>query len=51
MRSALVTYPVRRISVATVRRKTSSGGRSSTAKMLGKLESASSRLAAARRGR
>lgn len=50
MRSALVTYPVRRISVPTVRRK-SSGGRSSTAKMLGKLEAASSRLAAARRAR
>lgn len=49
MRSALVTYPVRRISVPTVRRKSS--GRSSTAKMLGKLEAASSRLAAARRRR
>ncbi|HEY2584312.1 MAG TPA: hypothetical protein VGI81_00955 [Tepidisphaeraceae bacterium] len=50
MRSALVTYPVRRIAVPTVRRK-GAGRRSSTAKMLGKLEAASSRLAAARRGR
>jgi hypothetical protein len=51
MRSALVTYPVRRIAVPTVRRKSGGSGRASTAKMLGKLEAASSRLAAARRGR
>lgn len=43
MRTALTVYPVRRVSVATVRRR--SGGRSqSFGKMLSKLDAASARL-------
>ena len=43
MRTALTVYPVRRVSVATVRR--TGGGRSqSYAKMLNKLDAARARL-------
>ena len=45
MRSALNVYPVRRISIPTVRRKS---GRSSTGRMLSKLDAASNRLARSR---
>lgn len=45
MRSTLQLYPVRRMSIPTVRRKISRNG---TGKMLGKLAAASNRLARSR---
>lgn len=45
MRSVLEVYPVRRISIPTVRRKSS---HNSTARMLSKLDAASNRLARSR---
>lgn len=45
MRSTLEVYPVRRMVIPTVRRKS---GRTSTGRMLGKLEAASNRLARSR---
>ena len=45
MRSTLEVFPVRRISIPTARRKIV---RNSTARMLGKLDAASNRLARSR---